>query len=143
MKKNNKKIILIIFLLTICSVLIYSYTNPQKQAISTVLEESSSISPGTNSANAILEINGVKYESEISEQTNVYDFMVKLRDEGKINFKSKTYSGMGELIEEINGLKNDKNKYWIYSVNGKEAQIGVSDYKINGGDVISWKYGND
>jgi len=66
--------------------------------------------------------------------------MVKLREEGKINFKDKTYSGMGKLIKEINGIKNSSEKNWIYYVNGKKATIGVSNYQIKPGDVVSWKY---
>jgi len=88
----------------------------------------------------ILEIEEKKYETEIEKEISVYEFMTKLQEEGKINFKEKTYLGMGKLIEEINGLKNDGNKYWIYYVNGKEAQVGVSNYKIKAGDVVSWKY---
>ena len=89
----------------------------------------------------ILEINGERYETEIKGKTSVYDFMDKLRGEGKINFTAKNYIGMGKFIEEINGLKNDGNKYWIYAVNSKEAQVGVSNYQINPGDVVSWTYG--
>ena len=65
--------------------------------------------------------------------------MEQLQNEGKINFKEKTYSGMGEFIEEINGIKNGE-KNWIYYVNNKKAEIGVSNYKINIGDIVSWKY---
>ena len=65
--------------------------------------------------------------------------MQKLQAEGKINFKDKNYSGMGKFVEEINGLKSSQNKYWIYYINGKEANVGISNYKINPGDVVSWK----
>ena len=76
---------------------------------------------------------------KIEEKESVYDFMFKLKKEGKIDFKDKTYSGMGKLIEEINGISNG-DKYWIYYVNGQKANIGISNYKIKAGDVVSWKY---
>ena len=44
---------------------------------------------------------------------------------------------MGKLVEEINGLKNSGEKNWIYYINGKKANIGVSNYKINKGDIVS------
>jgi hypothetical protein len=66
--------------------------------------------------------------------------MIQLRDEGQIYFKEKNYSGMGEFIEEINNQKNNGEKNWIYYVNDKKANIGISNYKINPGDVVSWKY---
>jgi len=62
-----------------------------------------------------------------------------LRNEGKIDFKEKTYVGMGKFIEEINGVKGNGNKYWIYYVNNKKAEVGVSNYKLKSGDVVSWK----
>ncbi len=89
---------------------------------------------------AFLEIDGKKMETTITEKESIYYFMVKLQEEGKINFKEKTYSGMGKLIEEINGLKNSGEKNWIYYVNSKKANVGVSNYKIIPGDVVSWKY---
>ncbi len=93
-----------------------------------------------NKNNAFLEINNKRLETTIPEKENIYDFMVKLKEEGKIDFKDKTYSGMGKLIEEINGIKNNGEKNWIYYVNNQKANIGVSNYQIKSGDVVSWKY---
>ena len=66
--------------------------------------------------------------------------MEKLQAEGKINFTEENYVSMGEFIEGINGIKNSENQSWIYYVNGVEAQVGVSNYKIKNGDIVSWKY---
>jgi hypothetical protein len=71
---------------------------------------------------------------------SVYDFMSKLRAEGKINFIEKNYIGIGKFIKSINGVENSNSLVWIYYVNGVEAQIGISNYKINPEDVVSWKY---
>lgn len=101
--------------------------------------ESENVLPETT----VLEINGEQYSGQIESEVSVYDFMSKLRREGKINFKDKTYIGMGKFIEEINGIRGNGEKYWIYYVNGKKASIGVSNYKINSGDVVSWKYEKD
>lgn len=87
-----------------------------------------------------LEVNLVRHESEITGEVSVYDFMSKLRNEGKIYFTEKNYVGMGKLILSINGLKSNGDRTWIYYVNGQKAQVGVSNYKINPGDVVSWKY---
>ena len=92
---------------------------------------------------AYVEIEDVRHVSNIAQNTSVYDFMNKMRTEEKINFKDKTYTGMGKFIYEINDVKNIGSKNWIYYVNGKKAQVGVSDYKINPGDVVSWKFENN
>ncbi|KKR70662.1 MAG: hypothetical protein UU13_C0002G0007 [Candidatus Nomurabacteria bacterium GW2011_GWB1_40_7] len=98
--------------------------------------ESENVLPET----AILEINKTRHETELAGSETVYDFMDKLRDEGKINFTEKTYAGMGKFIVSINGVKSNGAENWIYYVNGKEAQVGVSNYKIKAGDLVSWKY---
>jgi len=85
----------------------------------------------------------LSFTDTIPGQITVYDFMSKLQSEGKINFTEKNYIGMGKFIETINGIKGTGNRNWIYYVNGKEAQIGVSNYKINPGDIVSWKYGKE
>ena len=140
MDKNNKKIIWLGFAISLFFFLIFVFTKDIGQDTSSI----SSFSPATTQkeerTEAFLEIEGKKLGMKIEEKESVYDFMFKLKKEGKIDFKEKTYSGMGKFIEEINGLKNNGNKYWIYYVNGKEAQVGVSNYKIKAGDVVSWKY---
>jgi hypothetical protein len=57
-------------------------------------------------------------------------------------FSTKNYPGMGQFVEEINGIKNDfkQNKYWIYYINNKSAIAGISQYIIQQGDIIEWKY---
>lgn len=92
---------------------------------------------------ATLEIEEVRYQTTIEKNTSVYDFMDKLRNNGEINFKEKTYIGLGKFIDEINGVRGNGSEFWIYYVNGNKAQIGVSNYRINPGDVVSWKYEKD
>lgn len=87
-----------------------------------------------------LQINGISYADNITEKMSVYDFMSILRTEGKINFTEQNYIGMGEFIKSINDTSNSNSLVWIYYVNGVEAQVGVSNYKIKPGDVVSWKY---
>ncbi len=94
----------------------------------------------TNIDKAYLEIDNQKIETTIINGENIYTLMQQLQKEGKLTFREKNYIGMGKFIEEINGLKNDGSKNWIYYVNNKKAEIGVSNYQLNSGDVISWKY---
>ena len=112
---KNKKIILIVlvFLVILSVVFLIPHTSTSKP------------------------VNNVEYKDTIAGEMSVYDFMSRLQSEGKINFTEKNYIGMGELIDSINGIKNNGNQYWIYYVNGVEAQIGISNYKIKSGDIVS------
>lgn len=89
--------------------------------------------------NITLKINETIYETNINQKNTVYGLMTTLQKEAKITFKEKNYTGMGKFIEEINGIKNGE-KSWIYYVNDVKANIGISNYKIKPGDVVSWKY---
>lgn len=139
MRESNKKIIWLGLIVSLFFLSIFVFTKDIGQSKSFNSSLSSATPRTENTAQAFLEINGEKLGTAIIDKESVYDFMIKLKEEGKINFKDKTYSGMGKLIEEINGVKNSE-KNWIYYVNGKKANIGISNYKINKGDVISWKY---
>jgi hypothetical protein len=142
MKKNNKKIIWLGLTVSLFFVFIFFITKDIGKYNDTY-STPAIISHAENTSKAFLEINGNRLETNIKVEESIYDFMLKLQKESKITFKDKNYSGMGKLIEEINGIKNNGEKNWIYYVNSKKAQIGVSNYKIKSGDVVSWKYEKD
>ena len=54
-------------------------------------------------------------------------------------FNYKEYSGLGIFIDEINGVKGGQGGYWIYYINNKEANVGVSNYILKDGDSVLWK----
>ena len=132
---KNKKVVLLVLIsfgiLGLISVKIFQAQNSFPPPFS---------SPYVGGGRVGVEENNLVFINDIPGETSVYNFMDRLRSEGKITFTDKTYSGMGKFIEEINGLKNNGNQSWIYYVNEIEAQVGVSNYKINKGDIISWKY---
>ena len=128
------KIVIILIFLAALGALFFNSSVAVEQNITTPPQA------GTRVIKTILEINGSRYEGEILEPTSVYNFMNKLRTEQKIEFTEKNYVGMGKLIDSIDGIRSNGNKTWIYYVNGKKAEVGVSNYKLKPGDVVSWKY---
>jgi hypothetical protein len=86
-------------------------------------------------------INGKAIKTQAPAGSSVYDLMVKMQNENKIKFNGKTYPDLGFFVEEINGLKNNLiGENWLYYVNGRPAQVGISNYKLKQGDIIEWKY---
>ena len=86
-------------------------------------------------------INGVKYDAAVKPDSSVYDLMNSLKQEGKISFSRKNYSGLGFFVEEINGVKNNPaGENWLYYVNGQPAPVGISNYKLKIDDTIEWQY---
>ena len=69
--------------------------------------------------------------------------MLQASSSKAVIFTSKEYSGLGTLITSINGKVSNQSRndlFWIYSVNGTKATIGVSQYVLAAGDVVSWSY---
>lgn len=81
------------------------------------------------------------YEIRIDENENLYETMINLENKDKNNFSFlyKQYPSLGVFVYEINGLKAGNGKYWIYSVNGQEAIVGISNYILKDGDIINWE----
>ncbi len=139
--KNNKKVIWFGLIVSIFFFLIFIFTKDLGQNTTNRQGLLEQVLPGAiETDQAFLEINEKKIGTKIIKNENIYDFMQELQKERKINFKDTTYIGMGKLIEEINGIKNSGERNWIYYVNDVEAQVGVSNYKLKVGDVVSWKY---
>lgn len=95
-----------------------------------------------NQTSVALFVGDKKYATSVPENSNVYDLMEKLQKETDFRFSGKNYSGLGFFVEEINGIKNNPkdSQYWIYYVNGQEANLGISAMKVKQGDIIMWQY---
>jgi len=77
-----------------------------------------------------------------STTSTLYQILQSLSQNNEIEITTKYFPGMGEFVETINGITNDKiaGKYWIYYINGAVAQIGISQYIPKQNDIIEWKY---
>lgn len=119
----------------------YTNTRPQDLTTTTAQDVQQS-SDEKNPINTTLEINGQKYSVNLPEKSTAYDAMIKLVNDKKITAVFKEFSGLGYFVDEIDGVKTDKNagKYWIYLLNGKPAQTGISNYILKNNDSITWKY---
>ena len=54
--------------------------------------------------------------------------------------ETKTFSGMGEFVESVNGKAAEANKeFWSFYVNGKQSNLGASSYHPSDKDFIEWK----
>lgn len=81
------------------------------------------------------------YEIGIKEGDSVFEAMKNLqKNEGNnFSFNYKEYPSLGIFINQMNNIKDGNGKYWIYSINDKEASVGVSKYVLKEGDIIKWE----
>jgi len=94
---------------------------------------------------ATLTVGDTTYNTKVVEGTTVHEVMATLTTMSiqAFSFSGQDYGGdMGFFVNEINGVKNDNvnGKYWIYYINDKEAQVGISHQTLKSGDIIEWKY---
>lgn len=132
MKKKLKNILFFIFTLIVVFFFFHLFCNKLQRDTKPVSQETK--------VNASLNVNGSVLDGQLLKDDTVDSFMQRLMNEGKISFKTRTYVGMGKFVEEINGIRSDGENYWIYYVDNKKATIGISNYKLSPGDVVSWKY---
>jgi hypothetical protein len=57
---------------------------------------------------------------------------------------TKRGSGSGTLVTGIGGLANqgggEKDKNWLFSLNGKSSTVGAGAAKLASGDAVLWKF---
>ena len=82
------------------------------------------------------------YLVSLPEGSSAYDLMVRAQETSDFQFKGREFPGLGFFIQAINGLEQSPRlgKYWIYYINGKKAEVGISAYTVNTHDIILWKY---
>ena len=148
---KNKKYLKILIIVVLISFLLVSilleFSPPVKEERGRGLEGQIVPKALSNLSNRNIKVSLIiqekKYEIEIKDGATVFEVMQKMQKENSKNdlfdFKYTEHTGLGIFINEINGLKGSGG-YWIYYVNGMEANVGVSNYKIKNGDIISWKY---
>lgn len=90
---------------------------------------------------ASLIVDGKIYETNIEKDKSVYDLMNNVKSDVSKNFtfEGREFGGMGYFVDSINGVKGESGAYWIYYVNDKKAEIGVSQYVLKDKDVVEWK----
>lgn len=95
------------------------------------------------------QVQGTNDQKQVeTAQANSYSVTYQGEDDKNVMELLKTkanvvtkQSSFGEYVDEINGIKGGTdNKYWIFYVNGKMAEVGASDYVTKSLDTIEWKF---
>ncbi len=81
------------------------------------------------------------YTVIVDEGATVLEVMEQARMQGFI-FVTTGFGGLGVYVDSVGGLQEDTrgSMYWVYSVNGAKATLGVSQMTLTDGDAISWVY---
>lgn len=85
----------------------------------------------------------VNEQIKVTKGDTVLSVLQSLDREGRVlALGTKEYSGLGTLVESIDGKTNGAgNKYWQYLVNGAMPQVGADKFELNDGDFVEWHFG--
>ena len=75
--------------------------------------------------------------------STMFELLQQVTSENDLEFDYKDYGGdLGALVESVNDFSSDVkgNRFWHYWVNNIYADIGASNYILESGDIIEWKY---
>jgi len=75
-----------------------------------------------------------KSNYQIAEGKNALDLLKSTHQ-----VTTKEYSGIGEFVESIDGIKPDNKHFWAFYVNGASSNVGASAYILKDNDKIEWK----
>lgn len=108
--------------------------------------------PNNYAKNVTLIINNGGDDITIEAGTNagyVSEFLIQLKDEGKLTFTADNDPALGLQITGINGVRQNEgdniNKWYLYSIKGKDDTgfngnvVGISQQVINDGDIIKFE----
>ena len=139
MKINRTSIALGSALAVAFVAIVFTYTNnvsspavPAQQAIS----ESATVSLTVQS------LYTSKQVSITSGETVLQLLQALNATDQELQLSTKTYAGMGALVDGMHGLKNGADKkYWQYKVNGVMPQVGAGADILKSGDSVEWFFG--
>jgi len=82
-----------------------------------------------------------EYQIEISPNSNVHSLLEELAAMEDFKIETAHYPGTGVFVESIDGFKGGTdNKWWQYWVNGKLGEVASDRKKVEGNDLIEWRF---
>ena len=81
-------------------------------------------------------------EFDIEEGDSVYSILIEAAKKYKIQIENDGSGAMAYVsgINYIYASDFSDVSGWTYTVNGVSASVGASEYKLQDGDIIEWKY---
>lgn len=75
----------------------------------------------------------------IDTKSTVLSILKKKLEQTGSTVTTKSYN-FGAMVESINGITNNSEYFWSFSVNGQPGSISADKYILKNGDVVEWKY---
>jgi hypothetical protein len=90
-----------------------------------------------------LEFNEDKIETygdvSLEQPATAFGVLEKVAEDHQMELVTKKYD-FGILVESIDGVKNTKDRAWIYFVNGQAGEVASDKLELADGDMVEWRY---
>jgi len=79
---------------------------------------------------------------EVAKDFSVFNLLEEVAGQNDLEIESKDYGEAGAFLEAIGDIKNDlkNDKFWQFWVNNNYSEVGASNYKLENGDIVEWKF---
>jgi hypothetical protein len=136
--KQTWKIVSIGVVIIVLAIGFFAFTNENQITTETPDQELK------RAENISISIEGLydKKSVVISSDETVLEVLERLNaEDSQLQLSVKEYSGLGVLVESMNGDKNGMDdKYWQYKVNGTMPQVGADKLKLQDSDTVEWYF---
>jgi hypothetical protein len=92
----------------------------------------------------VLEIIGkekrVNFTTKFIEGESVHEFLVRYKEENEnFTFEYEEFEGIGPYVTSFMGEDADPDReFWKFEIDGEESQVGIGDYKLVEGNLITF-----
>ena len=85
------------------------------------------------------ELEALDVAFEVEPESTAWDAIKLALGEENLTFQD--FGGdLGIFISGFNGVNAEGNNFWEFKINGEGAEVGVSKYQVQQGDVLSFVY---
>lgn len=81
------------------------------------------------------------FSATMEDGSTALELLEKVSTEQNIPVTTKVYD-FGTLVTGIDGVEATEKEFWLFSINGESATVGASDYLLEAGDRIEFRYGS-
>lgn len=76
----------------------------------------------------------------IGVNDTVLSVVTRATAENGLTLKTQQYD-FGTIVYQIgNSVGGTDGKYWLYAVNGTDANVGADQFKLEGGEVVTFRF---
>jgi hypothetical protein len=87
-----------------------------------------------------ISVASTSYPVFVPPGATVLDAMNAAASSTSLTFTGRDYPSLGFFVDSIDSKEGGNGYAWIFYVNGKQSQTGISSTLLHSGDSVEWRY---